>query len=80
MDRPARVSWLATSVTPPPLTPAAATPITWAWPHKGRDNATARGIQIRRDDALDEAALLHLLGGVIADNRAGGWRKLQSSD
>ena len=47
--------------------------------NQGRDNATARGIQVRRDDALDETALLDLLRAVIANNRAGGWRKIQSS-
>ncbi len=48
--------------------------------NQGRDNATARGIQVRRGDELDEAALLDLLRAVIANNRAGGWRKIQSSD
>jgi len=47
--------------------------------NQGRDNATARGIQIRRDDEFDEAALLDLLRAVVANNRAGGWRKIQSS-
>ncbi len=46
--------------------------------NQGRDNATARGIQVRRDDELDEAALLDLLRAVIANNRAGGWRKVRS--
>ena len=48
--------------------------------NQGRDNATARGIQVRRDDALDETALLDLLRAVIANNRAGGWRNLRSSN
>ena len=48
--------------------------------NQGRDNATARGIQIRRDDQLDEAALLELLRAVIANNRAGGWRKIKARD
>ena len=47
--------------------------------NQGRSNATARGIQIRRDDELDESALLELFRAVIANNRAGGWRRLQSS-
>lgn len=47
--------------------------------NQGRDNATARGIQIRRDDEFDEAALLDLFRAVVANNRAGGWRKIQSS-
>ena len=47
--------------------------------NQGRDNATARGIQIGPGDTLDEPALLELLRAVIANNRAGGWRKLRSS-
>ena len=42
--------------------------------NQGRDNATARGIQIGPDDELDEEALLDLFRAVIANNRAGGWR------
>lgn len=45
--------------------------------NQGHGNATARGIQIRRGDELDEAALLELFRAVIANNRAGGWRKVQ---
>ena len=47
--------------------------------NQGRDNATARGIQIGPDDVLDEAALLELFRAVIANNRAGGWRRIQMS-
>ena len=47
--------------------------------NQGRNNATARGIQIRRDDELDESALLELFRAVIANNRAGGWRRIQPS-
>ena len=47
--------------------------------NQGRNNATARGIQIHRDDELDESALLELFRAVIANNRAGGWRRVQSS-
>jgi hypothetical protein len=47
--------------------------------NQGRDNATARGIQIRREDELKEAALLELFRAVIANNRAGGWRRIRSS-
>jgi hypothetical protein len=46
--------------------------------NQGRDNATARGIQVRPEDELDQAALLELFRAVIANNRAGGWRKIQS--
>ena len=43
----------------------------------GHDNKAARTVAIRRGDQLDENALLDLFRGVIANNRAGGWRKLQ---
>jgi hypothetical protein len=46
--------------------------------NQGHGNATARGIQIRKDDELDEAALVELIRAVIANNRAGGWRRLRS--
>jgi hypothetical protein len=38
---------------------------------------TARSVQIHESDAVDEAGLLALFKAVIANNRAGGWRKLQ---
>ena len=43
----------------------------------GHGNATARQISIRRDEAINEPALLAMLRRIIADNRAGGWRKLK---
>ena len=45
--------------------------------NQGEDNLTARAIQIHQGDTLNERALLNLLKAVIANNRAGGWRKLQ---
>jgi hypothetical protein len=45
--------------------------------NQGQGNATARGIQIRPGDEIDEAALVELFRAVIARNRAGGWRKLR---
>ena len=45
--------------------------------NQGQGNLTARAIQVRQGDTLNEAALLNLLQAVIANNRAGGWRKLQ---
>lgn len=45
--------------------------------NQGQGNLTARAIQIREGDRLDHAALLALLKAVIANNRAGGWRKIQ---
>ncbi len=44
--------------------------------NQGHDNATARSIQIFEGDQPDETALLALFRAVIANNRAGGWRKL----
>jgi hypothetical protein len=45
--------------------------------NQGQGNMTARTIQIRQGEAIDERALLNLFRAVIANNRAGGWRKLQ---
>ena len=44
--------------------------------NQGHGNATARSIQIFEGDRPDETALLALFRAVIANNRAGGWRKL----
>jgi hypothetical protein len=43
----------------------------------GHDNKTGRQIAIYRDDTINERALLDLFRAIIANNRAGGWRKLQ---
>jgi len=45
--------------------------------NQGQNNVTARAIQIYQGDRLDQKALLTLLKAVIANNRAGGWRKLK---
>ena len=44
--------------------------------NQGDDNATARAIQVYESDKLNQKALLNLFKAVIANNRAGGWRKL----
>ena len=44
--------------------------------NQGHGNATAKAIQIYRDDVTNRPALLDLFRAVIANNRAGGWRKL----
>ncbi len=44
--------------------------------NQGHGNATARAIQLYQGDVVDEAALVALFRAVIANNRAGGWRKL----
>lgn len=45
--------------------------------NQGQGNLTARSIQIHQGDELNEQALLELFKAVIANNRAGGWRKLR---
>ena len=47
--------------------------------NQGQGNLTARAIQIRQGDPINERALLHLFQAVIANNRAGGWRKVKGS-
>ena len=44
--------------------------------NQGHDNATARAIQIYQHDVINRPALLALLRAVVANNRAGGWRRL----
>ena len=43
----------------------------------GHDNATARTVAFRAGDAVNEPALLAMFRQIIANNRAGGWRKLK---
>ena len=47
--------------------------------NQGQGNLTARAIQIRQGDPINERALLSLFQAVIANNRAGGWRKVKGS-
>jgi hypothetical protein len=47
--------------------------------NQGHGNATARAVQIRRGDAINDPALLAMFQGVIANNRAGGWRRVKAS-
>jgi len=42
----------------------------------GHDNATARTVAIRKGEEINRRALSAMLAQLIADNRAGGWRKL----
>jgi hypothetical protein len=44
--------------------------------NQGHGNATARAIQIYEHDKLNEVAFADLIKAVVANNRAGGWRKL----
>jgi len=45
----------------------------------GHHNQTARTVAIRRGEALNAPALLAMFKQIIANNRAGGWRKLKSA-
>jgi hypothetical protein len=45
----------------------------------GHDNDTARTIGFREGDKVNEPALLAFFRQIIADNRAGGWRKLKAT-
>jgi hypothetical protein len=44
----------------------------------GHGNQTGRQISIRDVSAINEPALLALFQQIIANNRAGGWRKLKA--
>ena len=44
--------------------------------NQGQGNLTARAIQIYQGDTIDERALVSLFKAVVANNRAGGWRKI----
>jgi hypothetical protein len=46
----------------------------------GHDNKTARMVAVRHGERLNAAALLAMFRQIIANNRAGGWRKLKNSD
>ena len=43
----------------------------------GHDNQTARTVAIREGEAVDAAALGAMFRQIIANNRAGGWRRLK---
>jgi hypothetical protein len=44
--------------------------------NQGHGNLTARSVQIRRGEPINKRALINLFRAVIANNRAGGWRKI----
>ena len=44
----------------------------------GHDNQTARTVGFRRDDPINERALLAMFRQIVANNRAGGWRKIKA--
>jgi hypothetical protein len=43
----------------------------------GHDNKTARTVAIRRGERVNAPALTAMFRQIIANNRAGGWRKLK---
>jgi hypothetical protein len=45
----------------------------------GHDNQTARTIGFREGDPIRREPLLTFLRQLVADNRAGGWRKLKAA-
>jgi hypothetical protein len=47
--------------------------------NQGQGNATAQALQIYRGDPINQPALLEIFRAVIANNRAGGWRRIQAS-
>ncbi|MER6512531.1 DUF1801 domain-containing protein [Nonomuraea sp. NPDC001636] len=43
----------------------------------GHDNKTARTVAFREGETINAPALIAMFRQIIADNRAGGWRKLK---
>ena len=43
----------------------------------GQSNKTARTVAIRQGDTINERAFAAMLKEIVANNRAGGWRKLK---
>ncbi len=46
----------------------------------GHENKTARTVAVRRDEKINAGALTDMFKAIIANNRAGGWRKLKRAD
>ena len=44
----------------------------------GHDNQTARTVAVREGESLNAPALSAMFKQIIANNRAGGWRKLKA--
>lgn len=43
----------------------------------GHDNKTARTVAFRKGDPINDVALTQMFKQIIANNRAGGWRKVK---
>ena len=44
----------------------------------GHNNVSARTVAVREGEAINEQALKRMFEQIIANNRAGGWRKLKA--
>ena len=44
----------------------------------GHDNQTARTVGVREGETINRSALLAMFRQIVADNRAGGWRRLKA--
>ena len=44
----------------------------------GHDNQTARTVGVREGETVNRSAVLAMFRLIVADNRAGGWRKLKA--
>jgi hypothetical protein len=44
----------------------------------GHDNKTARTVAFRRGESINASALTAMFSQIIANNRAGGWRRLKT--
>ena len=44
----------------------------------GHDNKTARTVAVRQGEAINASALSAMFRQIIANNRAGGWRRLKA--
>ena len=45
----------------------------------GHDNKTARTVAFREGETINEPALMAMFRQIVANNRAGGWRKLKAA-
>ena len=45
----------------------------------GHGNKTARTISVHEDEPINEPALVEMFRQIIANNRAGGWRKIKAA-
>jgi hypothetical protein len=45
----------------------------------GHENKTARTVAIREGEAINGAALTAMFRQIIANNRAGGWRRIKAA-